>query len=303
MAMNLKQTRIVDPVLTNVAVGYANAELVGNFIFPKVFVPQEGGKVIKFGKESFKLHNAKRALTADRKRISFGYEGEPFVLEENSLEASVDRRQLKAAETMPGLDLASRAVNITMNTLLLGAEYEIASLARDAANYDSDHKTTLSGTAKWSDGSSDPIADIAEAQKVIEESIGRSPNLLTLSNAAYRALKSHPAILEHFKHTSAKAVSVDDKIAAFEKLKNDGKAFSFILANGKHIGDFILDKIDKSITSTEADGTLIAVDLTLSLIECPEHEEISYIATGECSPRRPDITDEMPPEPSPTTEG
>ena len=97
--------------------------------------------------------------------------------------------------------------------------------------------------------------------------------------------------------------SVDDKIAAFEKLKNDGKAFSFILANGKHIGDFILDKIDKSITSTEADGTLIAVDMTLSLIECPEHEEISYIATGECSPRRPDITDEMPPEPSPTTEG
>ncbi len=97
--------------------------------------------------------------------------------------------------------------------------------------------------------------------------------------------------------------SVDDKIAAFEKLKNDGKAFSFILANGKHIGDFILDKIDKSITSTEADGTLIAVDLMLSLIECPEHEEISYIATGECSPRRPDITDETPPEPSPITEG
>lgn len=209
MAMNLKQTRIVDPVLTNVAVGYSNAEFVGNFIFPKVFVPQEGGKVIKFGKESFKLHNAKRAPSADRKRISFGYEGEAFVLEENSLEASVDRRQLKAAETMPGLDLASRAVNITMNTLLLGAEHEIASLARDAANYDRDHKTTLSGTAKWSDGSSDPIADIAEAQKVIEESIGRSPNLLTLSNAAYRALKSHPAILEHFKHTSAKAVSVD----------------------------------------------------------------------------------------------
>lgn len=96
--------------------------------------------------------------------------------------------------------------------------------------------------------------------------------------------------------------SVDDKITALEKLKNDGKAFAFILANGKHIGDFILDKIDKSITSTEADGTLIAVDLTLSLIECPEYEEISYIATGECSPRRPDITDELPPEPSPDTE-
>lgn len=96
--------------------------------------------------------------------------------------------------------------------------------------------------------------------------------------------------------------SVDDKIAALEKLKNDGKAFSFISGGGRHIGDFILDKIGKSVTSTEADGTLIAVDLTLSLIECPAQEVISYIAEGQCSPRRPDVTDEPPPEPSPETE-
>jgi len=208
MAMNLKQTRVIDPVLTNVAVGYTNAEFVGNVIFPKVFVPQEGGKVIQFGKEAFRLHNAKRAPSADRKRISFGYEGSPFVLDENSLEASIDRRQLKASE-VPGVDLATRAVNLTMNTLLLGAENEAATLARDASNYDNDHKTTLTGTAKWSNAASDPLSDISDAQKVIEESIGRTPNVLTLSNAAYRALKSHPAILEHFKYTSAKAVSLD----------------------------------------------------------------------------------------------
>nr|DAN90201.1 MAG TPA: major capsid protein [Caudoviricetes sp.] len=209
MAMNLQQTRVVDPVLTNVAIGYTNAEFVGNFLFPRIFVPKEGGKVIKFDKEAFRLHNAKRAMSADRKRISFGYEGDPFVLDENSLEAAVDRRQLKETETLPGLDLASRAVNLTMNIILLGSENEKAQLARNADNYDSDHKTTLAGTAKWSNEASDPVDDITEAQKVIEESIGRTPNLLTLSNAAYRALKSHPAILEHFKYTSAKAVSVD----------------------------------------------------------------------------------------------
>ena len=85
-------------------------------------------------------------------------------------------------------------------------------------------------------------------------------------------------------------------------MKNDGKAFSFISGGGRHIGDFILDKIGKSVTSTEADGTLIAVDLTLSLIECPAQEVISYVAEGQCSPRRPDVTDEPPPEPSPETE-
>jgi len=101
---------------------------------------------------------------------------------------------------------------------------------------------------------------------------------------------------------NAAVCSVEDKIAAVEKLKDDGKVFPFVLGNGKYIGDFILDKITKSVISTEADGTLVAVDLTLSLLECPEQEEIAYITEGECSNDRLDLTDEEPPEPAAATE-
>ena len=40
------QARVVDPVLSNVAQGYRNAELVGDALFPFVPVLQRGGKIV-----------------------------------------------------------------------------------------------------------------------------------------------------------------------------------------------------------------------------------------------------------------
>ncbi len=47
--------RIVDPVLTKLAQGYANNELVGDTIMPIVEIPKEAGKVPKFGRQAFRL--------------------------------------------------------------------------------------------------------------------------------------------------------------------------------------------------------------------------------------------------------
>jgi hypothetical protein len=54
-AMNPSQARVIDPVLTTVAQGYQNAEMIATALFPVVPVPLRGGNVITFGKESFML--------------------------------------------------------------------------------------------------------------------------------------------------------------------------------------------------------------------------------------------------------
>lgn len=66
MAMNLKQTRIVDPVLTNVAVGYSNAEFVGNFIFPRSLFRRKAAKSLNSEKNrsSCTMQNALRPQIA-----------------------------------------------------------------------------------------------------------------------------------------------------------------------------------------------------------------------------------------------
>ena len=66
----LSNLRVVDPVLTNLAIGYTNADMVCDVLFPIVPVDKEGGKIPKFTKEAFKLYNTERALRARSNRIN-----------------------------------------------------------------------------------------------------------------------------------------------------------------------------------------------------------------------------------------
>ena len=66
----LSNLRIVDPVLTNLSIGYSNADLVGDVLFPFVPVDKEGAKIPRFTKEAFKIYNTERALRAKSNRIN-----------------------------------------------------------------------------------------------------------------------------------------------------------------------------------------------------------------------------------------
>jgi len=57
--------RIVDPVLTTIARGYKNAQLISEALFPVAPMDKEGGKVPQFGKEAFRIYKTERAPRAD----------------------------------------------------------------------------------------------------------------------------------------------------------------------------------------------------------------------------------------------
>jgi hypothetical protein len=176
MPMSSSQVRVIDPILTEVAQGYRHAEHIGHTLFPKVPVSVSGGQVLEFGKESFKLYQARRAPGSATKRISFGHLGKSFALVQDALEGQIPREYLRDAAQAPGIDLGSRAINTALRSLSLTLEYDQAQLATDADNYDSDHKVTLSGTDQWSDGASDPTQTINTGREAIRTSVGISPN-------------------------------------------------------------------------------------------------------------------------------
>jgi len=202
--MNLGQARVVDPVLSTIALGYRLPEAIGESLFPRVPVALRGGRVIQFGKEAFKLYNTRRAPGAATARIQFGYEGVPFALVGNALEAPVPRELQQDASVMPGIDLGTRAVNLAMRTNILSLEVEQAGVARNAASYDANHKVALTGTAQWSDysGVSNPSKDVQTWMEAVRATIGQDPNTLVLSKKVYNAVKYHPAILDRIKYTS-----------------------------------------------------------------------------------------------------
>jgi hypothetical protein len=210
------QVRVADPVLSNHARGYRQAQLVAPMLFPFADVAAYGGKVIEFGKEAFKTYNSKRAPGSNTKRINLGYEGKPYAIVPSGLEAVVPREHMRDASQVPGINLATRAVNTVLRSMLLEYEVDAAAIATDAANYDVNHKVTLAGVDVWSATTSDPIGDVEAARDAIRATIGLYPNTILLSAKAYTNLRRHASIINRSADTGIRKVTLDLLMQIFE---------------------------------------------------------------------------------------
>lgn len=202
--LSVSQARVIDPILSTVAQGYSNSELVGNMLFPYVPVGMRGGKIITFNKEDFALYNTGRVPGANTRRVQYGYSGSNFALESHSLEGVVPVELSQEANAVPGIDLGSNAVMRTQNIISLRLEAAQAVLATTAANYGASNKVTLAGTSQWSDfttGVSDPIKDIETAKEAVRRQIGKRPNTIVMGAAVFSMLKMHPKVIDRMKYT------------------------------------------------------------------------------------------------------
>ena len=205
-AMNTGQARVIDPILSTHAVGYTNGETIAHELFPFVNIPQRAAKIIRFGKESFRLLNTRRAPGANKKRVQYGYDAGPVGLYSHDLEGIVSEEEAAEA-AVPGINLASGAINMVLDVILLELEVNASSLATDANSFAANNKMALSGADKWSDDDSDPEADMLAAREAVRKRIGRYPNKLVLGANVFARLVSHPKIKAHFKYTTANSVT------------------------------------------------------------------------------------------------
>lgn len=211
------QARVVDPVLTAVARGYSQLTRVGFKLFPRVPVLSRGGNVITFGKEDLMAYTGtRRAPGQNTRRIQFGYAGAPYALEDHSLEGLVPVETMVEAQ-VPGIDIAARTVHGVQEIIANRLEIAQATVATTAGSYAAANKTTLVGTAQWSDfsGTSDPIADVETAKEAIRAKTGRRPNLMVLGAAVLAKLRQHPKIIERFKYTTSQVPTLAELAAIF----------------------------------------------------------------------------------------
>lgn len=210
--MTSAQARVVDPILTTVAQGYKNGQMVADYLFPVVPVDSRGGKILEFGKEDFELYNTARAPGADTKDVQFGHLGKPYALEQHRLMGKVPFEHLQEASQVPGINLGTSAVTKTQKIILLSNEYQAAGIARNVANYAASNKAVLAGTSRWDDyasGVSDPAADVDTAVEVIRSQIGQRPNTVVLSPKAFKAAKRHPKLIDRIKYTTRDSLTLE----------------------------------------------------------------------------------------------
>lgn len=218
--LTTQQARIINPVLSTVAQGYRQLDLVGNNLFPQVPVPMRAGQIITFGKEDFMLYASQRAPGENTKRVSFGYAAGTFALVDYSLEGQLPIEIYQEAEASANgfsIDLAALTINKVSSIMALRLEYAQATLARTLANYGANNKVTLSGTSQWSDysGVSSPIANIETAKEAIRQQTGKRPNLMIMGPQVLAKLRAHPLIIDRLKYTTRDVATPEILAALF----------------------------------------------------------------------------------------
>lgn len=204
MGMNTSKARVIDPVLTQHAIGYRDSNFIGLSVLKRVGVGQRGGQVLRFGKEAFKLHNTRRAPGANVPRLQVGFGTERFSLKQDSLAALVPwETQEEAQNGAAGVDLAQRSVEAVLSSIQRGQEKEIADLVRSEQSYAQGHTINLAaqGNKKWSDPDSNPIELLADVRSTIRRKIGTEPNTLVLGYSVAEKLQRHAGLIELVKYS------------------------------------------------------------------------------------------------------
>ena len=215
--MSPSAARVVNLVLSTIAQGYQNNEMIASALFPVVPVNLRAGNIITFGKEAFMLYQSQRAPGENTRRVRFGYAGAPYSLVDYSLEGLVPMEVEQEASNGPGIDLSSGAISEVSAIMALRLEKHSADLARNATSYAASNKVTLSGTDQWSDfgAVSDPIDDIEAAKEAIRAATGKRPNTIVLGALVMAKLKQHPKVIDRIKYTGRDVVTTELLAALF----------------------------------------------------------------------------------------
>nr|WP_314740889.1 inorganic pyrophosphatase [uncultured Haemophilus sp.] len=203
-AHNLQALRVQDPVLTNLAQGYHNLELVSEVLMPTVEIDKEAGKIPKFGRLAFRLPSTVRNLRGTSNRLDpEDITAIDVALEEHDVEYAIDYRE----ENEAIFSLRQFALNTTQDVIALGREKEVATLALDENKYDSGNKITLSGTSKITSKQADIFAMFDTGIRAVKRAIGRKPNVCVIAGDVWAALKEHPAVIEKLKYSQVAIVT------------------------------------------------------------------------------------------------
>lgn len=206
---DLSKQRVVDPVLTELAQGYYNGNMISEVLFPIAETQKEGGKIPTFGRLAFRLQTTKRELRAASNRLTPEDIGSvTVVLEENDIEYPIDIREVNETEGV--YPLRQHATGVTQDVIALGREKACADLALNEANYETTNKVTLSGTSQFTDPNSDPIGVIKTGIRTIQRTTGRKPNVCAISGDVWEVLSEHPKVLEKIKYVATAVLTPED---------------------------------------------------------------------------------------------
>jgi hypothetical protein len=177
------QSVFVDPLLTNVYIGYNNTELVADTLAPRVPVQKESGLYFVADKSNLIVPGStKRALTGKANRVTGTLTTDTYTLEEHTLEEWVDDRILKTYDNP--FDPRKNATKRIAGQLAIEKENElIAALAAATAS-----GNLVDTSGNWATAGTDLRAQVKTGNNRMHKATGVRANTLILDRLTYDAL-------------------------------------------------------------------------------------------------------------------
>jgi hypothetical protein len=213
--MNLDQVRVIDPIFTQIAQGYKNAEGVASFFAPSVSMNTRAGRTLVFGKEAFAAQSFLRSPGTNIQKIQNQFGTRSFALRQEAI--SWEIAEEVAAEAKNGaaqIDLRQFAAKDASNRLMQSWEVQVAAEVTDAASYEAGNVLDLATYNGGADQFNSPTSDVEvlmdEAREQVRSQIGCYPNKLVISPDAFNALKRNKRIRDFMQ----RGILVDEKSLA-----------------------------------------------------------------------------------------
>lgn len=205
---SFEQIRLADEVLTNVVLGYKNADSIANFVAPVVTVPTRGGLIKKFGKENFAVVPTRRSPYDTIKRISSAYTTERYQLEQHAIAGEISYEEAEEAiEGQAEEDLRKLTALRAAEAISQSWEDEIATLITNGALYEANLQQALAGTAQFDDPASRPELTIDDVKEAVRSQIGVPPNAAVCDVKTFRGLQRNETFNNRIAFTNPGSVT------------------------------------------------------------------------------------------------
>ena len=189
----------IDAPLSDVSIKFRNSKFVAESLYPQKMVSKISDKYWVYGKENFDLASDLRAPGTRGVEIDWSVATDSYLLAEHSQTHSIPDQVRDNADEPLQMNIDS--TEFLTEKIQMRLEYDVAAIATATASYDSTLRVDLSaaGQTQWSDGSSDPVADVESWKAAVLEACGLEPNVMLLGHKVKMALKVHPKIIERVK--------------------------------------------------------------------------------------------------------
>jgi hypothetical protein len=196
----------INQVLTNLAQGVKQHDLVMRVLFPFTEVAEYSGQLIQFDRSIYQVVDDDRADATPYAKVQDGYTGRPFQLATKGFSYEVGDKKARRQAALR-INWGQRAVNRMLSTAGLLYEVQCAAIATNLSNYSVNNRETLAPGAQISDPTVDPGPIIRRAKSRVSGQIGTDPNVWTMGQEVFDALCENRYIIDKIKYTSADSVT------------------------------------------------------------------------------------------------